>query len=82
MSEAQEISNTAKSRVRCRVEHVFGHMENSMGGIFLRTIGAARAKVGVSLMNLTNNLSRIEILIRTKVFSFERVSASKIHVTA
>jgi IS5 family transposase len=77
LSEAQEISNKAKSRVRARVEHVFGHMENSMGGIFLRTIGAARAKVGMTLMNLTYNLSRVEILIRTKVFGFERVSAPK-----
>jgi IS5 family transposase len=77
LSPAQRISNKAKSRVRARVEHVFGHMENSMGGIFLRTIGAARAKVGVGLMNLTYNLSRIEILVRTKVLSFDRLGASK-----
>ena len=78
----QELSNTAKSRVRARVEHVFGHMENSMGGIFLRSIGAARAKVGVGLMNLTYNLARIELLIRTQVFSFDRVSASNAQATA
>ena len=82
LSEAQEISNKAKSRVRARVEHVFGHMENSMGGIFLRTIGAARARVGVTLMNLTYNLSRLEVLIRTKVFGFERVSAPKMGTVA
>jgi IS5 family transposase len=62
LSESQEISNKAKSRVRVRVEHVFGHMENSMGGIFVRSIGMARAKVGVALMNLAYNLSRIELL--------------------
>ena len=77
LTEAQEISNKAKSRVRARVEHVFGHMENGMGGIFVRTIGIARAKVGVTLMNLTYNLSRIEVLIRNKSFGFERISASK-----
>lgn len=43
----------------------------------LRTIGAARAKVGVTLMNLAYNLSRVEMLIRTKAFGFERVSAPK-----
>ena len=75
LSEAQELSNTEKSRVRARVEHVFGHMENSMGGIFLKTIGAARAKVGVGLMNLTYNLKRIETLIRLKMFSFDRIVA-------
>ena len=36
LTKAQEISNTAKSRVRARVEPVFGHMENTMGGVFLR----------------------------------------------
>jgi transposase, IS5 family len=77
LTEAQEISNKAKSRVRARVEHVFGHMENSMGGIFVRTIGIARAKVGVTLMNLTYNLSRLEVLIRNKTLGFERISASK-----
>lgn len=82
LTEEQEISNTAKSRVRARVEHVFGHMTNSMGGIFLKTIGAARAKVGVGLMNLTYNLTRIEVLIRKKVFSFDRIGAPRIRVAA
>lgn len=76
LTRTQELSNTEKSRVRARVEHVFGHMENSMGGIFLRSIGAARAKVGVGLMNLTYNLTRIEVLIRLKVFDFDRIAAS------
>ena len=78
LTEGQEISNKAKSRVRGRVEHVFGHMENSMGGIFVRTIGIARAKVGVTLMNLAYNLSRIEVLIRNKTFDFGRISAPQI----
>ena len=60
------------------MEHVFGHMQNSMGGIFVRTIGIARAKVGVKLMNLTYNLSRIEVLIRNKAISIDRVSTRKI----
>lgn len=52
LSEAQALSNKVKSTVRARVEQVFGAMENEMGGIFLRSIGIARAKVGVGLMNL------------------------------
>lgn len=82
LTEIQEVSNKTKSRVRARVEHVFGHMENSMGAIFVRTIGIARAKVGVTLMNLAYNLSRIEVLIRNKTFDFERISAPKIHQAA
>ncbi|CAH1195839.1 hypothetical protein NTGBS_200037 [Candidatus Nitrotoga sp. BS] len=68
--EAQALNNTEKSRVRARVEHVFGAMEN-----FLRSIGTARAKVGVGLMNLAYNLKRIERLIRLKVFDFDRIGA-------
>jgi IS5 family transposase len=82
LNEDQERDNKAKSRVRARVEHVFGHMENSMGGIFVRTIGIARAKVGVTLMNLVYNLSRIEVLIRNKTFDFARISAPKMVTTA
>lgn len=78
----QETANKARSRVRARVEHVFGYMENSMGGIFLNTIGMARAKVGVGLMNLTYNLARIEVLIRKKVFSFDRIGAPRVQVAA
>lgn len=82
LSEAQEIRNKAKSRIRARVEHVFGHMENSMAGIFVRSIGIARARVGVALMNLAYNLSRIEVLIRNKVISIDRVGAPKMATQA
>ncbi len=46
------------------MEHVFGHMQTSLGGMLIRSIGAARAKLNIGLMNLTYNISRIEILIR------------------
>jgi len=82
LSEAQGINNGEKSRVRARVEHVFATMENDMGGIFLRSIGAARAAVGVGLMNLTYNLKRITTLIRLKVFDFDRVGAPNMRGTA
>jgi IS5 family transposase len=82
LTEAQELSNTEKSRVRARVEHVFGYQQNSMGGIFLRSIGAARATVGVGLMNLTYNLTRIETLVRLKVFDFDRIGAPIARITA
>lgn len=76
LSEAQQESNRIKSTMRARVEHVFGTMANEMGGIYLRSIGQARAKVGVGLMNLAYNLKRIEVLIRHKVLTFDRVTAS------
>ncbi len=76
LTERQEVSNTEKSRNRAGVEHVFGTMENSMGGIFLRSIGKARATVGIGLMNLVYNLLRVETLIRHNVFDFGRVTTS------
>ena len=41
----------------------------------IASLRAARAAVGVGLMNLTYNLTRIEVLIRKKVFGFDRVGA-------
>ena len=82
LTETQKLSNTEKSRVRARVEHVFGAMENDMGGIFVRSIGLARAQVNVGLMNLTYNLKRIETLIRLKVFAFDRLGAPTRAITA
>ena len=58
LTEAQQQRNRARSRVRCRVEHVFGFQQNSMGGKQLRTIGLARAMAKIGLMNLTYNLMR------------------------
>jgi IS5 family transposase len=82
LTETQETSNTEKSRIRARVEHVFGYQENSMGGIGLRTIGMARAVVGIGMMNLVYNLCRVEMLIRYRVFDFDRVGASSAPQTA
>ncbi len=78
LSEVKEISSKAKSRVRAQVKHVFGHIQNNMGGMFVRTIGIARTKVGLTLMNLTYDLSRIEVLIRNKAISIDSVSTPKI----
>lgn len=74
MNKAQQVENKTKSRMRARVEHVVGAMENEMGGIFLRTIGMARAVVGVGLMALAHNLKRTKLLIRKKVLQIGRVS--------
>jgi transposase, IS5 family len=58
LTEAQKQRNRERSRVCCRVEHVFGFQHNSMGGKLIRTIGLARAQVKIGLMNLTYNLMR------------------------
>jgi len=47
-----------------------------MGGIGLRTIGMARATVGIGMMNLVYNLYRVETLIRYRIFDCDRAGAS------
>ena len=55
-------SNRVKSKVRARVEHIFG-AQAAMGGHFVRTIGLARAKVKIGMMNLVYNMVRLVQLI-------------------
>jgi len=64
LSEAQMTANTMRSKVRARVEHVFGHQENAMGRKIVRTIGMARAKFKIGMMNLGYNISRLVQLER------------------
>jgi IS5 family transposase len=62
LTEEQKASNRAKSKIRARVEHVFGHMTNAMGGLFIRTIGYLRACFQIGVKNLAYNLMRYSYL--------------------
>jgi len=62
LSETQKRNNTAKSRIRARVEHVFGAMYH-FGGVMIRTIGIARAEIQIGLLNLTYNMTRYAYLM-------------------
>ena len=64
LTEEQKASNKKKSKVRARVEHVFGFMEQSMNGLCLRSVGMVRAKAMIGLINLTYNLFRYEQVVR------------------
>ena len=64
LTERQQAANNRRSIDRVRVEHVFGYQHNSMGGKFIRTIGIARAKAKIGLMNLGYNMRRFIILER------------------
>lgn len=58
LTEDQKTSNLEKSRVRARVEHIFGFVENSMNGSYIRTVGMARAKAKIGMMNIVYNICR------------------------
>lgn len=64
LPEGKRALNRLKSKIRCLIEHIYGCMENSMGGIFLRTIGIKRARTGIGLMNLTYNMLRLVQWVR------------------
>jgi IS5 family transposase len=58
ITEEQRLANKERSRIRVRVEHIFGFVENSMNGSFIKTIGIKRAKAVIGLINLTYNMFR------------------------
>lgn len=65
LSPTQEERNTLKSKIRSKVEHVFGFMTNSMNnGLNLKAIGKKRIDSLIGLLNLTYNLFRYEQLVR------------------
>jgi len=64
LSQRAKAANTTRSRVRARVEHVFGHQHTSMGGKIVRSIGMARAAAKIGMMNLVYNMQRLVQLER------------------
>jgi IS5 family transposase len=61
----QKMTNTIKSKIRARVEHIFGFMTNSMNdALHMKCIGIKRVTSKIGLLNLTYNLFRFEQLVR------------------
>lgn len=58
MPERMAQANAKKSKIRAKVEHVFAHQKNRFG-LFIRTIGLARAEAKLTLANLAYNFDRL-----------------------
>ena len=58
MPDVTRRANARKSAVRSKVEHVFAEQKSRMG-LFIRTIGLARAKLKIGLANLAYNMKRL-----------------------
>ncbi len=58
MPERTAKANAKKSAIRAAVEHVFAHQKNRYG-LFVRTIGIARAETKLTLANLAYNFDRL-----------------------
>jgi hypothetical protein len=51
-------ANGRKAKVRAGIEHVFAEQKSRMG-LFIRTVGLARARVKIGLANLVYNVKRL-----------------------
>ena len=67
LTEQQKANNTKKSKIRARVEQVFGFMEQSMNGLAVKSVGIIRAAGIIGLINLTYNLFRYEQIKRLNI---------------
>jgi IS5 family transposase len=64
LGKREHQGNRTRSKVRARVEHVFGAQSNDMGGTLVRSIGLVRAKARIGLKNLAYNMRRFVQLER------------------
>ncbi len=58
LTNIQKIKNRNKSRVRVRVEHIFGFIQNTMNCDHNKAIGVKRNEVIIGLTNMAYNFSR------------------------
>ena len=63
-TEDEKESNRQKSKIRARVEHVFGFIEGAMHGFNVRCIGIKRATEAIFMTCFTYNLFRFEQIVR------------------
>ncbi len=62
LSAWEKQGNRTRSRIRSRVEHVFGAQLQRAGTLLVRCIGLARAKAKIGLRNLAYNMDRLGFL--------------------
>jgi hypothetical protein len=53
LTEEQKLNNIEKSRIRARVHHVFGFIENSRNQMYIKFIVFKRNNAAIGLMNLS-----------------------------
>ncbi len=63
LTDRETQGNRTRSRIRSRVEHVFGVQAKRAGSLIVRVIGLIRVKAKVGLRNLAYNLDRYCVLV-------------------
>ena len=64
LTQRQIDGNYKRSKVRSRVEHIFGVQTMRAGNLLIRTIGVVRAKAKIGLRNLAYNIDRYCLLAK------------------
>jgi transposase, IS5 family len=67
LTDKQKAANKAKSRTRCRVEHVFASLKGVSDKMIVRTIGLIRAESNIVMHNIVYNMTRYCFLKRSAV---------------
>jgi transposase, IS5 family len=63
LTQREAQGNRTRSRIRSRIEHVFGVQAKRAGNLIVRAIGLVRVKAKVGLRNLAYNLDRYCVLV-------------------
>lgn len=63
LTEREKQGNHTRSKIRSRVEHVFGVQAQRAGNLLVRTIGLVRATAKIGLRNLAYNIDRYSTLV-------------------
>ena len=58
LSKREQQGNRTRSKIRSRVEHIFGVQAQRAGNLILRSIGIIRSGAKIGLRNLAYNLDR------------------------
>lgn len=66
LNDRKKRGNRTRSKVRSRVEHIFGVQAKRAGNLLVQTIGIVRARCKIGLRNLAYNLDRFGSLAAAK----------------
>jgi len=72
LTDKQIADNRVKSKIRCRCEHVFGFVTNSMNDFYIQSIGFQRTKAVIGLINLVYNMCRYEQIVRLDLLPIKK----------
>ncbi len=64
LTDREKSGNHTRSKIRSRVEHIFGVQSQRAGSLLIRSIGLVRAKTKIGLRNLAFNIDRYCLLAR------------------